>query len=93
MAQMQTLEALQILKGKLAEIEQDHEMELESGGLREEADAHAEARALTAVLDFLQTCKIAPGESLLRLYRRYLRASKDRRPTRGHGAVPRSRAG
>jgi len=92
MAQMQKLEALRILAGKLAEIEQDHGMELESGALREEADAHAEARALAAVLDFLQACKVAPGESLLRLFRRYLRASKDRAPIRDHRAVPRSRA-
>ena len=86
-------EALRILEGKLAAIEQDHEMELEAHqGGREEADAKAEARALTAILDFLQACKIAPGESLLRLFRRYLRASKDRTPIREHRAAPRSRA-
>jgi hypothetical protein len=92
MAEKHVLEALQILKGKLAEIEQDHGMALEGGALREEADERAEARALTAVLDFLQACKVEPGKSLLRLFRRYLRAGKERRSIREHRAVPRSRA-
>lgn len=93
MPQMRVLEALQILKGKLAENEQDHAMELEAGAIREEADARAEARALGAVLDFLRDCKVAPGESLLRLFRRYLRPAKGQAQMRQHRAVPRSRAG
>ena len=42
---MQRLEALRLLEAKLATIEQDHEAELtQNEGLREEADARAEAR-------------------------------------------------
>jgi len=93
MAQMRIMEALHILKGKLAEIEQDRGMELEQGASREEADARAEARALGAVLDFLESCKIAPGESLLRLFRRYLRPAKGQAQIRHQRALPRSRAG
>ena len=60
---MQTLEALRLLEAKLAAIEQDHEAELaENEDLREQVDVRAEARALTAVFDFLQNCKIAPTD-------------------------------
>jgi hypothetical protein len=93
MAQMRSQDALRILQAKLAAIEQEHQAELEENeGLREPIDAKAEARALTAVLDFLQNCKIAPGESLLRLFRRYLRVGKNQAPLTEHGRVRRSRA-
>jgi hypothetical protein len=70
------LEALRLLEAKLATIEQDHETELaQNEDLREEVDARAEARALTAVFDFLENCKITPTDSLLRMFRRYLRSA------------------
>jgi hypothetical protein len=93
MAQMCAQDALRILQAKLAAIEQEHQAELsEHEEHRGAIDAKAEARALTAVLDFLQNCKIAPGESLLRLFRRYLRAGKHQSPLTEHGRVRRSRA-
>jgi hypothetical protein len=80
---MQKLEALRLLEVKLAAIEQDRETELETGvSLRDEADARAEARALTAILDFLENFKVKPSASLLRLFRRYLRGAKH------YGALP-----
>jgi hypothetical protein len=93
MAQMRAQDALRILQAKLAAIEQEHQADLEAhGGVREAVDAKAEARALTAILDFLQSCKIAPGESLLRVFRRYLRGSKHQPPLTEQER-PRSRAG
>jgi hypothetical protein len=81
------------LEAKLATIEQDHEAELaENEDLRDEVDARAEARALTAVFDFLQNCKIAPTQSLLRLFKRYLHAAKERVPLAEQRQIPRSRA-
>ncbi len=89
---MRTPEAVQILQAKLADIEEEHQAELAaSEDLRERIDAKAEARALTAVFDFLQNCKIAPSESLLRIFRRYLRSSSYAR-TSARTATPRSRA-
>jgi hypothetical protein len=93
MAQMRAKDALRILQARLAAIEQEQQAELlEHEELREPIDAKAEARALTAILDFLQSCKIAPGDSLLRVFRRYLRAGKNQAPLTEHGRVPRSRA-
>jgi len=93
-AVMQRLEALRLLEAKLASIEQDHEAELAGNEyLRDEVDASAEARALTAVFDYLQNCKIAPTDSLLRLFKRYLHAAKDRTPISEHRRLPRSHAG
>jgi hypothetical protein len=91
---MQRLEALRLLlEAKLATIEQDREAELtQNDGLREEADARAEARALGAVFDFLEHCKIVPTESLLRLFKRYLRGAKIEAPVAERRRVPRSRA-
>jgi hypothetical protein len=90
---MQRLEALRLLEAKLATIEQDHEAELaENEDLRDEVDARAEARALTAVFDFLQNCKIAPTASLLRLFKRYLHGAKERAPLAEQRHQPRSRA-
>jgi len=58
---MRKEDALKILQAKLAEIEQDDDLELEGEDEpREPIDAKAEARALTAIFDFLQNCKIAP---------------------------------
>jgi len=80
-AVMRKEDALKILQAKLAEIEQDHDLELEGEEEpREPIDAKAEARALTAIFDFLQNCKIAPTESLLRVFRRYLCGTKTRTP-------------
>ena len=94
MAQMRSQDALRILQAKLAAIEQEHQAELEENeGLREPIDAKAEARALTAVLDFLQNCKIAPGDSLLRIFRRYLHTAKHQAPAAEQPRLPRSRAG
>lgn len=90
---MQRLEALRLLEAKLATIEQDHEAELtQNEGLREEADARAEARALGAVFDFLENCKITPTDSLLRLFRRYLRSAKPQAGIAEGRRIPRSRA-
>jgi hypothetical protein len=90
---MQKLEALKLLEAKLATIEQDHEAELaQNDDLREEADAKAEARALTAVFDFLENCKITPTDSLLRLFRRYLRSAKHQVGLAEGRRIPRSRA-
>ena len=92
-AVMQKPEASRLLEIKLAAIEQDRETELEADeSLRDEADARAEARALTAVLDFLENCKVKPSASLLRLFRRYLRGAKRRTPLAEPHRVPRSRA-
>jgi len=85
---MQTLEALGILKAKLAAIDQEHDAEVaNSDAPREAIDAKAEAQALSAVFDFLKDCKIALPDSLLRIFRRYLRPSQhdiplQRTPTR-----------
>jgi hypothetical protein len=93
MAQMRAVEALRILEAKLAAIEREHQAELEGHeGLREKLDAKAEARALTAILDFLENCKIKPGASLLRLFRRYLHAGRDKAPASAERRVPHSRA-
>jgi len=93
MAVMHRLEALRILEAKLTAIEQDHEAELaENEDLRETVDAKAEARALAAVFDLLKKCKIAHTDSLLRIFKRYLRpksrshtpiARQQRPPSRG----------
>ena len=92
-AVMRKEDALKILQAKLAEIEQEHDSELaESEGLREPVDAKAEARALSAVFDYFQNCKLTPTESLLRVFRRYLRAPKARTPLAEEGRASRSKA-
>jgi hypothetical protein len=71
---MNKREALRILEGKLASIEQAHHAELtDNGDLLEAIDTKAEARALAAVFDFLRDCKISHTASLLRILERYLR--------------------
>ena len=71
---MHKLEALQILKTKLAAIEQKHHTECaDNEQAREPIDAKAEASALAAVFDFLRDCKISHTASLLRILERYLR--------------------
>ncbi|HEX5931919.1 MAG TPA: hypothetical protein VFY74_09255 [Methyloceanibacter sp.] len=90
---MRKEDALKILAAKLAEIEQEHESELAGNeGRREPIDAKAEARALTAIFDYLQNCKIVPTESLLRVFRRYLRATRPRAPMAEQGRSQRSKA-
>jgi hypothetical protein len=90
---MRKEDALKILAAKLAEIEQEHESELAGNeDRREPIDAKAEARALTAVFDFLQNCKVAPTESLLRMFRGYLRAARPRAPMTEQSRSPRSKA-
>lgn len=90
---MRKQDALKILEAKLAEIEQEHDRELAGQeGPREPIDAKAEARALTVVFDFLQNCKIAPTESLLRVFGRYLRATSPRASVTEQGRSPRSKA-
>jgi hypothetical protein len=90
---MHRLEALRILEAKLAMIEEEYHVEIaENDELHEPIDAKAEARALAAVFDFLQNSKIAPTDSLLRIFERYLRpktrscmtiAGRQRPPSRG----------
>jgi hypothetical protein len=80
-ALMHRLEALRILKAKLGSVEESRHAELsENEDLREAIDAKAEAQALAAVFDFLKTCQIAPSNSLLRIFRRYLRAARNETP-------------
>ena len=64
---MHRLEALRILEAKLAAIEEDQAECAENEDSRP-IDAKAEARALAAVFDFLNNCKIAPTDSLLRIF-------------------------
>jgi hypothetical protein len=86
-------DALKILQAKLAEIEQDHDLELEDEDEpREPINAKAEARTVTAIFDFLQDCKIVPTESLLRVFRRYLYGTKTHTPITEQRRQPRSRA-
>ena len=90
---MHRLEALRLLEAKLAGIEEEHEAELAANqDLRDPIDAKAEARALSAVFDFLQNCKIAPTASLLRVFRRYLHSSRKHVRTPGQWRPPKSRA-
>ncbi len=90
---MRKEDALAILAAKLTEIEQEHDFELEGKeDRREPIDAKAEARALTAIFDFLQSCKIAPSESLLRVFRRYLRSTKAHTPITEQRRAAKSRA-
>jgi hypothetical protein len=71
---MHKLEALEVLKTKLAAIEQEHHAECaDNEEAREPIDTKAEARALAAVFDFLRDCKISHTASLLRILERYLR--------------------
>jgi hypothetical protein len=80
-AVMHRLEALRILKAKLGSVEESRHAALsENEDLREAIDAKAEAQALAAVFDFLKTCKIAPSNSLLRIFKRYLRAARNEIP-------------
>jgi len=61
---MQTLEALRILKTKLAAIDQEHDGEFAvQDSERESIDAKAEAQALSAIFDFLKECKITLPDS------------------------------
>jgi hypothetical protein len=90
---MRKEDALKILAAKLVEIEQEHDQEIEGNEERREAvDVKAEARALTAIFDFLQNSRIAPSESLLRVFRRYLRTAKTHAPVAEQRRPPRSRA-
>ena len=74
---MQTLDAVRILKTRLAAIDQEHDAEFAVRDPEREAiDAKAEAQALSAIFDFLKECKITLPDSLLRIFRRYLRTSK-----------------
>ncbi len=88
---MRKEDALKILQAKLVEIEQEHDSELAGEALPETVDAKAEARALGAVFDYLQNCKLTPTESLIRVFRRYLRGPKARTPAE-EGRAPRSKA-
>ena len=92
-AAMRKEDALKILQAKLVEIEQEHDSELaESEGPREPVDAKSEARALSAVFDYFQNCKLTPTESLLRVFMGYLRSPKSRTPIAEEGRAPRSKA-
>ena len=69
---MHKLEALRILEAKLKSVEDERHLELaDNEDLRVAIDAKAEAQALSAVFDFLKTSKIAPSNSLLRIFMRY----------------------
>jgi hypothetical protein len=63
---MHKLEAMRILEAKLKSVEEERHAELaENEDLRNAIDAKAEAKALSAVFDFLKTHKIVPSNSLL----------------------------
>jgi len=86
---MHKLEALRILEAKLKSVEEERHAELaKNENLREAIDAKAEAQALTAVFDFLKNCKIAPSNSLLRIFKRYLRPSRTQDPIVGQQQHP-----
>jgi hypothetical protein len=86
-------DALGVLEAKLATIEEDHESELAGQeGSRKPIDAKAEARALAAVFDFLEACRIEPSESLLRVFRRYLRPTRTHTPITEQRRPPKARA-
>ena len=88
---MHRLEALRILTAKLGSVEESRHAELsENEDLREAIDAKAEAQALAAVFDFLKTCKIAPSNSLLRIFKRYLRAARNETPIQPNNSIPRA---
>ena len=90
---MQTLEALRILKTRLAAIDQEHDVEFAvQDAEREAIDAKAEAQALSAIFDFLKECKITLPDSLLRIFRRYLRTSKHEIPISSHVARAKKRS-
>ena len=81
MAVMHKLEALRILEAKLNSVEEERQAELtENENLRDPIDAKAEARALSAVFEYLKSCKIAPSNSLLRIFKRYLRLPRGQDP-------------
>ena len=85
---MRKLEALEVLKTKLAAIEQEHHAECadnEEG--RQPIDAKAEARALAAVFDFLRDSKVSHTDSVRRVLERYLRPK-----SRGQLGATRKRA-
>ena len=78
---MHKLEALRILEAKLKSVEEERQTELaENENLREPIDAKAEARALSAVFEYLKSCKIAPSNSLFRIFKRYLRLPRIQDP-------------
>jgi hypothetical protein len=78
---MQTLDAVRILKNRLAAIDQEHDAEFAvQESEREALDSKAEAQALSAIFDFLKECKITLPDSLLRIFNRYLRTSKHEIP-------------
>lgn len=85
---MHRLEALRILEAKLAAIEEEHQAECAENEDSRPIDAKAEARALAAVFDFLNNCKIAPTDSLLRIFKRYLRPSRNHTPMASQQRTP-----
>jgi hypothetical protein len=86
---MQTLDAMRILKTRLAAIDQEHDAEFAvQDSEREAIDAKAEAQALSAIFDFLKDCKIAVPDSLLRIFRRYLRTPKHDIPIERQERIP-----
>jgi hypothetical protein len=90
---MRKQDALEILEAKLAAIEEDHESELAGHKEpRKPIDAKAEARALSAVFDFLESCRVEPTESLLRVFRRYLRPTRTHTPITEQRRSPKARA-
>ena len=81
MAVMHKLEALRILEAKLKSVEEERQAELaDKENLQDPIDAKAEARALSAVFEYLKSCKIAPSDSLLRVFKRYLRLPRGQDP-------------
>jgi hypothetical protein len=90
---MQTLEALRILQTRLAAIDQEHDAEFAvQDAEREAIDAKAEAQALSAIFEFLKECKITLPDSLLRIFRRYLRTSKHEIAISSHKARAKKRS-
>ena len=75
---MHKLEAMRILEAKLKSVEEERHAELaKNEDLQDAIDAKAEAQALSAVFDFLRACKIVPSNSLIRIFKRYLRERRE----------------
>ena len=86
---MHKLEAMRILEAKLKSVEKERHAEIaDNEDMRDAIDAKAEAQALSAVFDFLKTCKIVPSNSLLRIFKRYLRPRGLKRRSSPNHSIP-----
>ena len=86
---MHKLEAMRILEAKLKSVEEERHAELaKNEDLEAAIDAKAEAQALSAVFDFLRACKIVPSNSLIRIFKRYLRTPRTQDAFASKSSIP-----